>query len=62
MGIRNYVLKNNKKPATDMVIAWFNVDEFMNTDCMDYSTFIIDNFNNIVTNAYAIAIFKIRMK
>lgn len=25
MGLRNYVLKNNEKPATHIIVAWKNV-------------------------------------
>lgn len=59
MANRNYVLKNNEKPATHVIVAWKNVygtTSWHNSDPIDISEawlYIID---------FDIALFKIRLK
>lgn len=52
MGIRNYVLKNNEKPATHFISVWNGGTGFV---------FEMKHFHLIVYRG-TIAIFKIRMK
>ena len=59
MGLRNYVLKNNEKPATHVIVAWKNVygiTSWHNSDPIDIREAWIYIINS------DIAIFKIRLK
>ena len=62
MGLRNYVLKNNEKPATHFIEVWRSE----NGSFMDERPYKIRHLKDMLSInskfVYTIAIFKIRMK
>ena len=64
MGLRNYVLKNNEKPATHFIEVWkgssgkYHEDLYPNFEALK----LFLNVTQMTPTLETIAIFKIRMK